>query len=152
MWVWIQQLPGLQRDMKRGGGAVPRIQKRGSRGVRCSHTHVIAEPGRVSSLSPLCRSYETMLDSFLVFSHLLVRFTAEKQITNNNGDFCVKQEKIPCPKTWTKQTAFCFSKYPSTLLPFSAAAIHFLPVLPPHPTSTPYKLSCNHHCLSRSGV
>lgn len=69
----------------------------------------------VSSLSPLCRSYQTMLNSFLVFYHLLVGFT-EKQSTNSNGGFCVKQEKILCPKTWTKQTAFsCFSKHAASL-------------------------------------
>lgn len=114
-WVWIQQLPGLQMDMKRGRGAVPRIQKRGRQGVRCVHIHVTAKPGRVSSLSPLCRSYQTMLNSFLVFYHLLVGFT-EKQSTNSNGGFCVKQEKILCPKTWTKQTAFsCFSKHAASV-------------------------------------
>lgn len=75
---------------------------------------------------------------------------------------------IHCRKSWTTMETSVWSRrkssaprlelnklpsaFPNTLLPFSTAAIHLIPVLPPHPTSTPYKLPCNHHCLSRGGM
>lgn len=123
-------------------------EKRDTGSKMCSYS-CDSRASRMSSLLPLCRSYQTMLDSFLVFSHLLVGVTTEKQITKSNGD-CVKQEKILCSKTWTKQTAFsCFSKHAASLFHCSHS---FSWVLPPHPASTPYKLPCKHHCLSRGGV
>lgn len=49
----------------------------------------VSLPHTLSGFSPLCRSYQTLLVSLLVFSHYRVRFTTEKQVTQTLMEKCV---------------------------------------------------------------